>query len=263
MGFVAFGPLARPRMRPGSKLWNPPAPASAKKPPEQPAAAPAAPAPVENVALHLTIDSPSVADTLAAVAKAAELTVDAMIFEDTGLAVAARQVALVILTCGRGLPPAAVEGALGMAAGAARRAQAVFLPELRRRAISFLVGPEGVARALLFDEAATVRPVRVLDCCRAAAAAAQLTIAELRSARRQAPVVRARQVGMWLAKEFTGRSLPEIGRQFGGRDHTTVLHAVRKVGAVADRMRPAMPLEATLEQWAEALLAADWKEVLA
>ena len=261
MAYVAFGPVARPRMRPGSKLWNAPAPAM------QPAAVPAAPAPAappaEEVAQPLTIDTPVVAETLAAVARAAELTVDAMIFEDTGLAVAARQVALVYLTNGRGLPADAVEEALGMAAGAARRAQAVFLPELRRRAISFLVGPEGVARALLFDEAATVRPVRVLDCCRAAAAAAQLTIAELRSARRQAPVVRARQVGMWLAREFTGRSLPEIGRQFGGRDHTTVLHAVRKVGAVADRMRPAMPLEATLEQWAEALVAADWKEVLA
>src|SRR5690606_39003118 len=105
----------------------------------------------EEVAQPLTIDTPVVAETLAAVARAAELTADAMIFEDTGLAVAARQVALVYLTNGHGLPPDAVEEALGMAAGAARRAQAVFLPELRRRAISFLVGPEGVARALLFD----------------------------------------------------------------------------------------------------------------
>jgi chromosomal replication initiator protein len=38
-----------------------------------------------------------------------------------------------------------------------------------------------------------------------------------------------RQVGMYLAKKLTSRSLPEIGRRFGGRDHSTVLHAVRKI----------------------------------
>jgi chromosomal replication initiator protein len=42
-------------------------------------------------------------------------------------------------------------------------------------------------------------------------------------------VVRPRQVAMYLAKTLTLRSLPEIGRRFGGRDHTTVLHAVRKI----------------------------------
>ena len=42
-------------------------------------------------------------------------------------------------------------------------------------------------------------------------------------------MVRPRQVAMYLAKTLTLRSLPEIGRRFGGRDHTTVLHAVRKI----------------------------------
>ena len=41
--------------------------------------------------------------------------------------------------------------------------------------------------------------------------------------------MRPRQIAMYLAKQLTPRSLPEIGRRFGGRDHTTVLHAVRKV----------------------------------
>ena len=41
--------------------------------------------------------------------------------------------------------------------------------------------------------------------------------------------MRPRQIGMFLAKHLTKRSLPEIGRRFGGRDHTTVLHAVRKI----------------------------------
>src|SRR5207249_11514021 len=42
-------------------------------------------------------------------------------------------------------------------------------------------------------------------------------------------VARPRQVAMYLAKQLTTRSLPEIGRKFGGRDHTTVMHAVRKI----------------------------------
>jgi chromosomal replication initiator protein len=49
----------------------------------------------------------------------------------------------------------------------------------------------------------------------------------LLSARRSRDVVRPRQIAMFLAKALTSRSLPEIGRRFGGRDHTTVLHAVR------------------------------------
>jgi chromosomal replication initiator protein len=52
---------------------------------------------------------------------------------------------------------------------------------------------------------------------------------DLLSARRTANVVRPRQIAMYLAKTLTLRSLPEIGRRFGGRDHTTVLHAVRKI----------------------------------
>jgi chromosomal replication initiator protein len=46
-------------------------------------------------------------------------------------------------------------------------------------------------------------------------------------------VVRPRQIAMYLAKALTLRSLPEIGRRFGGRDHTTVLHAVRKIETLA------------------------------
>ena len=53
--------------------------------------------------------------------------------------------------------------------------------------------------------------------------------ADLLSSRRTANVVRPRQIAMFLAKTLTLRSLPEIGRRFGGRDHTTVLHAVRKI----------------------------------
>lgn len=53
--------------------------------------------------------------------------------------------------------------------------------------------------------------------------------AEMVSARRAREVARPRQIAMYLAKQLTPRSLPEIGRKFGGRDHTTVIHAVRQI----------------------------------
>jgi chromosomal replication initiator protein len=52
---------------------------------------------------------------------------------------------------------------------------------------------------------------------------------DLLSPRRARSIVRPRQIGMYLAKKLTSRSLPEIGKRFGGRDHSTVLHAVRKI----------------------------------
>lgn len=56
-----------------------------------------------------------------------------------------------------------------------------------------------------------------------------IRIADMSSARRARQVARPRQVAMYLAKMLTARSLPEIGRKFGGRDHTTVMHAVKKI----------------------------------
>lgn len=57
----------------------------------------------------------------------------------------------------------------------------------------------------------------------------QIRMSDMSSARRSRTVARPRQIAMYLAKQLTSRSLPEIGRAFGGRDHTTVIHAVRKV----------------------------------
>jgi chromosomal replication initiator protein len=56
-----------------------------------------------------------------------------------------------------------------------------------------------------------------------------IRLSDMHSARRSRAVARPRQVAMYLAKQLTPRSLPEIGRKFGGRDHTTVMHAVRKI----------------------------------
>jgi chromosomal replication initiator protein len=60
----------------------------------------------------------------------------------------------------------------------------------------------------------------------------KLDLRELHSARRARRVARPRQVAMYLARELTSRSLPDIGRRFGGRDHTTVLHACRRIEAL-------------------------------
>lgn len=62
----------------------------------------------------------------------------------------------------------------------------------------------------------------------------KLRVADLTSKRRTRSIARPRQIAMALAKELTSHSLPEIGDAFGGRDHTTVLHACRKVSALRE-----------------------------
>ncbi|MBL8574686.1 MAG: chromosomal replication initiator protein DnaA [Hyphomicrobiaceae bacterium] len=102
-----------------------------------------------------------------------------------------------------------------------------------------------VAHAQLSSEAITVdlvaakvkdliknrepRKIKIEDIQRIVTSHYNVSKADLLSARRTRTVVRPRQIAMYLAKVMTPRSLPEIGRRFGGRDHTTVLHAVRKI----------------------------------
>jgi chromosomal replication initiator protein len=62
-----------------------------------------------------------------------------------------------------------------------------------------------------------------------------IRLTDMSSARRARNVARPRQVAMYLAKQLTQRSLPEIGRRFGNRDHTTVMHAVTRVGELMSR----------------------------
>jgi chromosomal replication initiator protein len=65
-----------------------------------------------------------------------------------------------------------------------------------------------------------------------------LKMQDMHSARRARQVARPRQVAMFLCKKLTSRSLPEIGRKFGGRDHTTVMHAVRKIDELMEGDQP-------------------------
>ncbi len=75
------------------------------------------------------------------------------------------------------------------------------------------------------------RKVKIEDIQKLVATHYNVSRADILSSRRSAGVVKPRQVAMYLSKILTLRSLPEIGRRFGGRDHTTVLHAVRKIEA--------------------------------
>jgi chromosomal replication initiator protein len=110
-------------------------------------------------------------------------------------------------------------------------------------AVNRLVAHASLNRAPLSLEAAEsaiqdlVRPrepkrVKIEDIQKLVASHYNVSKADILSARRTANVVRPRQIAMFLAKTLTPRSLPEIGRRFGGRDHTTVLHAVRKIEAL-------------------------------
>ncbi len=73
------------------------------------------------------------------------------------------------------------------------------------------------------------QPVRIEDILRVVGRHYNVPKSDLLSPRRARSIVVPRQIGMYLAKKLTPRSLPEIGRRFGGRDHSTVLHAVRKI----------------------------------
>lgn len=81
------------------------------------------------------------------------------------------------------------------------------------------------------EEIGTPQPrrVKIEEIQRAVAERYGVSRGDLLSSRRTANVVRPRQVAMYLSKKLTLRSLPEIGRRFGGRDHTTVLFGVRKI----------------------------------
>jgi len=79
------------------------------------------------------------------------------------------------------------------------------------------------------------RRVTIEEIQKKVAAHFNIRTSDMHSARRARSVARPRQVAMYLAKQLTSRSLPEIGRKFGGRDHTTVMHAVKKVDELRER----------------------------
>jgi chromosomal replication initiator protein len=130
-------------------------------------------------------------------------------------------VAQVVATNGRDL-----DGALNRLVCRAEFSDAPITMEIAEMAIADLVGVREPRR------------IRIDDIQKVVASHYNVSKHDLLSARRTRAIVRPRQIAMYLAKTMTPRSFPEIGKHFGGRDHTTVLHAVRKVEelAAADEM---------------------------
>jgi chromosomal replication initiator protein len=110
-----------------------------------------------------------------------------------------------------------LEGALNRMLACSQLSREPVTMELAEREVRDLIRPQDPKK------------VKIEDIQRIVARHYNVSRSDLLSSRRTANVVRPRQVAMYLAKVLTLRSLPEIGRRFGGRDHTTVLHAVRKI----------------------------------
>jgi chromosomal replication initiator protein len=77
------------------------------------------------------------------------------------------------------------------------------------------------------------RRITIEDIQKKVAAHFNIKVSDMHSARRSVAIARPRQVAMYLAKKLTTKSLPEIGRKFGGKDHTTVMHAVKRIDELA------------------------------
>lgn len=95
--------------------------------------------------------------------------------------------------------------------------------------------PKTVNEAVFSEnEEAPPKLPKIVDIQNAVARKYNVSRVDILSHRRTAQVVRARQIAVYLAKQLTLRSLPEIGRHFGGKDHTTILHSVRKISVLLE-----------------------------
>lgn len=104
---------------------------------------------------------------------------------------------------------------------------------LLRRPVSIDMAQEVLKDLLRSNE----RRVTIEEIQRAVVDHYQLKMSDMSSSRRARAVARPRQVAMYLAKQLTPRSLPEIGKKFGGRDHTTVMHAVKQIEKLCEADR--------------------------
>lgn len=77
------------------------------------------------------------------------------------------------------------------------------------------------------------RRITIEDIQKKVAAHFNIKVSDMHSARRSVAIARPRQIAMYLAKKLTSKSLPEIGRKFGGKDHTTVMHAVKRIDEIS------------------------------
>ncbi|MEX6507058.1 chromosomal replication initiator protein DnaA [Jiella sp. M17.18] len=128
------------------------------------------------------------------------------------------------------MPEAMMETIARRVAGSGRDIEGAFNQIAFRHSLGQPLSPEHLDDLLnQLNRAGGERRVRIEDILKFVSRHYNVSRTDLLSARRTKTIVRPRQIAMYLAKTMTPRSLPEIGRRFGGRDHTTVLHAVRKI----------------------------------
>lgn len=128
------------------------------------------------------------------------------------------------------IPEAILEHIAQSVTGSGRELEGAFNQLLFRHSFEPQITIERVDELLgHICRAGEPKRVRIEDIQRIVARHYNVSKTELLSNRRTRTIVKPRQVAMYLSKVMTPRSLPEIGRRFGGRDHTTVLHAVRKI----------------------------------
>jgi chromosomal replication initiator protein len=118
-----------------------------------------------------------------------------------------------------------LEGALTRVSAFATLNGAVLDRELAERVLADIIAPEHTRR---------ITPQIILE---ATARHFGFTVEELRGTSRRRPLVIARQIGMYVCRDLTDYSYPAIGREFGDRDHTTVIHAVEKISALMRERR--------------------------
>jgi hypothetical protein len=196
---------------------------------------------------------------LDAVATRAEIQLDDMLTSLSKVAALARQVAVVVLTRSLTSEPTHAAIICGLTFGAAGRALQEFDPVISAEALPILNDPLSCISPLWNHAALNLqnrRTASLAECLVAASRASMVSVHDMKTGRRTQSLVRARQIAMWLATQFTLMSLPAIGRGLGGRDHTTILHGSRVVAKIAETINPGD--DWGLQQWADALWAADW-----
>ena len=134
------------------------------------------------------------------------------------------------------IPDGVVDTIARRVAGSGRDLEGAFNQIAFRHSVGQPLSPEHLDDLLnQLTRSGAEKRVRVEDILKFVSRHYNVSRADILSARRTRTIVRPRQIAMYLAKTMTPRSLPEIGRRFGGRDHTTVLHAVRKIEAERGR----------------------------
>lgn len=228
----------------------------------EPAAEPIGAEPVSEAALAIAIELEGDAPPLVAINAIVEATalkfgltlVEAM----TSLvseAVTARKIGAALVVRRLEIDAAKVAKLLGMPRDAIVDGLLLVDPVLRYHAIPQRAPLADVLRLVLDAQAILTeqRKISVAEIQRAASVEFGIPMNDLLSGRRTWNICVPRQIAMAIAKRLTLRSLPDLGRRFGGRDHTTVLHAVVKYQALVDKVAPEMAPTATALDWIRAV----------